>query len=129
MPRFFDPYALNQMSEPIARSTPPIDRSGIAELEKLVARQGLLIETLARLLMAKGVVQEGELDQWMEYVDQLDGVADGKLKARKTPHVCPSCRRANPPHLAKCMYCSSEFPQKFLTDPAEAPEDRRDSRG
>jgi hypothetical protein len=87
-----------------------------AELEVLVARQALLIETLARLLMAKGVVQERELDEWLSWVDKLDGSADGKLRVPRTPTMCPSCNRANPPTIGKCMYCGTEFPQRFLAD-------------
>jgi hypothetical protein len=93
------------------------ERSSTVELERLVARQGLLIETLARLLMAKGVVQEDELNQWLEYVDGLDGQADGRLKARKGAKACAKCQRMNPAALPKCMYCSEPFPPRFLTEP------------
>jgi len=95
------------------------ERAALMELERIIQRQGLMIETLSRLLLAKGVVQEAELDQWMDYVDGLDGATDGRLRARKVPLTCPSCNRNNPPTLTKCMYCGKEFPAKFLTVPAD----------
>ncbi len=87
----------------------------MADLQRQIDRQSLMIQTLCRLLIAKNIVQEEELDQWMQYVDSLDGHVDGKLRPAKSPRICDSCNRANPYNAAKCQYCGTEFKAEFLT--------------
>lgn len=84
------------------------------ELQKQLDRQNLMIQTMARLLMAKGVVQEEELNEWFRYVDGLDGAVDGKLRASKAPKACPNCNRMNPPTATRCQYCAAEMNADFL---------------
>ena len=91
-----------------------IPNSTLADLQSQVARQNLMIQTLCRILLAKGVVEEKELQEWMSYVDKLDGVEDGRLRESKAPRECPSCRRMNAPKAVKCQYCGVEFPPIFL---------------
>lgn len=107
---------------PYSPRTPPgDDRPGIntnnatiADLQAQVERLHLQLQTLARVLIAKGVLVEEELGEWLKYVDQLDGRMDGKLREGKSPKACPGCRRMNPPRAAKCQYCGNEFPPTFL---------------
>jgi hypothetical protein len=96
-------------------ATPEVSRgAGVADLQAQVARQYLMIQTLCRILIAKGVLSEDELNEWMNYVDGLDGVVDGKLRESRLPRECSACRRMNPPRAVKCQYCGHEFPAAFL---------------
>lgn len=52
----------------------------IARLEGELARQKLAVTALTRFLIAKGVVSESELQEFIHDVDFEDGVVDGKLK-------------------------------------------------
>lgn len=89
------------------------------ELRSECARLHMQVQTLARLLIAKGVMEEAELDEWMDYVDSLDGVADGRLRVTKAPKMCPSCNRANGPTAVSCQWCGEDLPTPFL-DPGKA---------
>lgn len=51
----------------------------VAELEGELARQRLAIQALTRFLITKGIVQQAELDAFIQAVDAEDGVVDGKL--------------------------------------------------
>ncbi|MGC4015916.1 MAG: hypothetical protein QM755_15535 [Luteolibacter sp.] len=52
----------------------------IAQLEGELARQKLAVTALTRFLIAKGLVSETELQEFIHDVDFEDGVVDGKLK-------------------------------------------------
>lgn len=92
---------------------------GLPELRVKVERQNLLIQTLCRILIEKGVIQEEELQEWLAYVDSLDGREDGKLSHSKAPIQCRSCKRINGASLIKCQYCGETLPVDFLTkDPS-----------
>lgn len=88
--------------------------ASIIELQQAVERQNLLIQTLCKILVAKGLVLEDELNEWMRYVDGLDGNVDGRLRDKKAPLACPSCKRMNPSKAAKCQYCGTELQGQFL---------------
>lgn len=105
----------SQSSSSPSRTEPP---GGITELQSQVARLHMQVQTLARLLIAKGVMEEAELDEWMTYVDSLDGVADGRLKMTKAPRICESCKRTNSPNAVSCQWCGAEMPVVFL-DPGK----------
>lgn len=100
--------------------------SVIVDLRHQCARLHMQVQTLARLLIAKGVMEESELDEWMSYVDSLDGVADGKLRPTTTRKMCPSCNRANVSTAATCQWCGHELNTGFL-DPGKAGEDNPDA--
>ncbi len=51
----------------------------IGRLESELARQKLAIEALTRFLVAKGVVDQSELEAFIAEVDAEDGVTDGRL--------------------------------------------------
>lgn len=88
--------------------------SAVLELQDKVGRLNLMVQTLARLLLAKGVIKEEELQEWMKYVDNLDGVTDGKLRESKAPRECPKCKRMSQPRAGKCQYCGQEFDLVYL---------------
>ncbi len=93
-------------------------RSGqIAELEHRIAQLNLQVQTLARLLVAKGTVTEQELNEWMDFVDEMDGRRDGKLDRTPGPKNCPGCGRMNPTKAVRCLYCDGELPRSgFLQE-------------
>ncbi|MCC5877996.1 MAG: hypothetical protein JJU11_17395 [Candidatus Sumerlaeia bacterium] len=105
-------------SQPPSKAPPKDSESTIMELRSECARLHMQVQTLARLLIAKGVMEEAELDEWMSYVDSLDGVADGRLRVTRAPKMCPSCNRANGPTAASCQWCGHELPMPFL-DPGK----------
>lgn len=86
-------------------------------LEQQNARLNLLVQTLARLLVAKGVVSEQELDEWMRFVDGMDGKEDGVLKHANSPRACPGCGRMNPVKAYRCLYCDVELPKGNFLQP------------
>ncbi len=96
------------------------NRAGLAELQNRLERQNLLLQTLLRLLLKKGIIQEDEFKQWLAYVDQLDGKADGKLQEEKGTKACPACGRNSTLHAAKCQYCDAVFPPEFLSHESAA---------
>ena len=51
----------------------------ISALKKEVGRQNLAIQALTRFLVEKNLVDEQELQEFIESVDAEDGVLDGKL--------------------------------------------------
>ena len=86
----------------------------VQELTLRLDRMHLMVQTLSRLLVAKGLVTEEELNEWMRYVDSLDGNVDGKLRSSRAPVACSHCKRMNPPTAPKCQYCGGELPSEFL---------------
>lgn len=100
-----------------APSTPvisPESRHAILDLQHKVERQHLFIQTLLRLLIEKGIVQESEFREWLSFVDGFDGLLDGKLKPDAAPKSCPSCGRKSPATYPRCQYCSTDFPLDVL---------------
>jgi hypothetical protein len=78
-----------------------------AEIQDRIEHQYMLIQALFNLLVEKGVVGEDELKQWIEYMDSLDGLADGKLREDKKPQTCPRCKRRSPASAGACVYCGA----------------------
>ena len=98
------------------------ENAAIPEMQAEIARLHLLVQTLAHLLIAKGVVQNDELDMWLEYVDKLDGRLDGKSAPIRAPMMCKSCNRANPSRSATCQWCGEPLPRSFVDTQGGAPE-------
>ena len=94
-------------------------RQAVDELSARLDRQNLLLQTLLRLLLEKGVIQEEEFKQWIAYVDALDGKADGKLQKEKGIKNCPVCGRVSQMDATKCQYCGAEYPVEFLEHQAK----------
>jgi hypothetical protein len=87
-----------------------VERTALRDLEDQVARQKLYIQTLLRLLLEKGVIRRDEFGEWLDYVDSLDGRADGKLGKDARSKSCSRCRRVSPVQARRCQYCDTEFP-------------------
>lgn len=96
------------------------NRASMEELRQKVERQNLIIQTLLMLLLEKKVLVEEEFSQWLSYVDDLDGVRDGRIRAEQSPVACPRCGRNNPRGAARCLYCDEVFPMDFLDCRPEA---------
>lgn len=95
-------------SSKISRTEPGASGSAtVAELQNMIGRQQLIIQSLLMLLLEKQVIDKDELAKWVEYVDQLDGKADGKLNADKSPVQCPKCGRTSPATVQRCLYCNA----------------------
>lgn len=99
---------------PVRSSSSQTQSAPIQELQLRVERLHLMIQTMSRLLIAKGIMEEQELNEWMRYVDSLDGKVDGKLRPGRQPTACPQCKRMNPPTAGKCQYCGAEMPSSFI---------------
>ncbi len=102
----------------------PVDtqaRTGIEELNLKLERMQLALQTLLMLLMEKKVIQEQEFREWLAYVDQLDGAADGRLREDKSPRICPKCNRPTPRAIPRCVYCSAELEPEILQRLPPAP--------
>jgi hypothetical protein len=89
-------------------------RSEVEQLKGRIERQNLLIQTMLMILLEKKVLHEDEFKEWLNYVDELDGVRDGKLREDKKPLACSQCGRNSPKGSAKCIYCGTEFETDFL---------------
>jgi hypothetical protein len=89
-------------------------RSEVEALRQKVERQALLIQTLLMILLEKKVLHEEEFKEWLDYVDQLDGTRDGKLKEDRSPQACSNCGRNSPRNAPKCLYCGHAFETDFL---------------
>lgn len=99
------------------RSSQTVDttsRSNLEALNQKVDRQNLIIQTLLMILVEKKVIHEDEFKEWMDYVDEMDGVRDGKLREDKSPTQCAQCGRKSPAGATKCIYCGADFEQNFL---------------
>ena len=91
------------------------ERQMLHDVNARLEKQDLLLQTLVRLLLEKGVIQRDELSRWVDYVDSLDGSVDGKLKSDRRPRECPKCRRKNSPQARHCQYCGAELGASFLS--------------
>ncbi len=107
-------HAYNNISRNAGNAIDTQTRSSVQELENRVEKQNLIIQTLLMLLLEKKVIHEDEFKDWMAYVDELDGVRDGRVRADKTPQTCPKCQRNNAPSAVKCQYCGEELEHDFL---------------
>lgn len=87
-----------------------------------IERQNLMIQTLLMILLEKQVIQEEEFREWLIYVDELDGVRDGRVREDKTPVACPKCHRNSPRTATKCIFCGHEFEVEFLARRPDQPE-------
>lgn len=101
------------------RPLPSTPSGALEEMQHRLDRQYLLIQTLLMILIEKKVIHEDEFVEWMDYVDELDGSKDGRLKETKTPQQCPKCKRRSPATATKCIYCAEDFPTQFLVQRPE----------
>jgi len=113
--------AYDNISSHAGSSVDAHTRSTVQELESRVEKQNLLIQTLLMILLEKKVLHEDEFKEWMLYVDELDGVRDGRIRADKTPVACPKCRRNNSAGAVKCQYCGEEIDPEFLVRRGDDP--------
>lgn len=103
-----------------ARSAPPpktvaqISQADATTLQSQVDRLNLMMQTMLKLMIEKGITSKEEFRQWMDYMDQLDGSADGRLRRAAGAQACPSCRRNNPVHAVSCQYCGAKFETKIF---------------
>jgi hypothetical protein len=95
-------------------------RGSIDQIEDRLERQNMVIQTLLMLLLEKKVIEEKEFREWMNYVDRLDGRADGKLRENIAPRSCPGCGRMNPAKAPQCQYCGHDLPRDVI-DPRHKP--------
>lgn len=103
----------NPPPPPSQRPSADTLNSQLQEMQKRLERMNLMLQTLSRLLVAKGIVAETELNEWMAYVDSSDGKTDGRLKEITAPRTCLKCRRISPPTAPACQYCSEPFSTVF----------------
>ena len=89
-------------------------RSTMDLLSSRLERQNMLIQTLLILLMEKNIITESEVQEWIHYVDGLDGKVDGRLAEDKRPLKCPACGRTSPPTAVQCMYCNAAFERSVV---------------
>lgn len=75
-------------------------RAQIAALKAELGRHKLAIEALTRFLVAKEIIDGGELEEFIAAVDLEDGVADGKLSldhsTRKLRLIIPGATDEDP---------------------------------
>ena len=95
--------------------------SDMVDLQMRLERQNMVIQALLMLLVEKKVIGADEFEQWIEYVDGLDGRVDGRLAPDRSPQRCPRCQRNNSSTAVQCQYCGSEFQTRAM--------DRRHQRG
>lgn len=86
----------------------------VADLQTQVYRQHMIIQALCHLLIAKGVMDEKELNEWASYVDKLDGREDGQLREIRQPRTCSSCKRVSAPTATACQYCGKTLQTSVL---------------
>ncbi len=108
-------HAYDNISRNAGSSVDTQTRSSVQELNVRIEKQDLIIQTLLMLLLEKKVIHEDEFRDWLIYVDELDGVRDGRVRANKAPTACPKCSRNNSPGAVKCQYCGEELEQEFLS--------------
>ncbi len=85
-----------------------------AELQEEIARLTLVNETLLRLLVEKGVVEQGEFRALLVAVDEEDGVRDGKLTrgaALRGRISCAWCKTQNDRGAKFCASCHKPLPR------------------
>jgi hypothetical protein len=89
-------------------------RGALPALQARVERQDLIIQTLLMILLEKKVIHEDEFQEWVIYVDELDGTRDGRLREDTTPVSCPACGRNSLRTSSRCVYCGHELEPEFL---------------
>lgn len=78
--------------------------------DELVSRVGnlfMVVESMLRLLKAKGILDEADLRRMEQQVDQEDGQQDGEFHPGQppTPSHCPKCDARIAPSKTMCMFC------------------------
>ena len=79
----------------------------LAKLDGRLHRIALVVEAMAQLLEAQGLLSEGQLLARVEAIDLSDGVADGR-QLRQVSLRCGQCGRVNLGNRQRCLYCGSE---------------------
>jgi len=120
--------AARELTEPRFQPGANAPNATVEHLQARLDRTTLLLQTLMMILIEKKVVHEDELREWVKYVDELDGTADGRLREDKSPVACPKCSRKNPRTAATCQYCGTALEQDILFRRPEGPgQDPADS--
>jgi hypothetical protein len=84
--------------------------SEVTALKLRVEQHNLLLQTLLRLLVGKGVIGKEEFQRLLQQVDELDGARDGRLHIEKGTKSCPACGRVSNLKAIECQYCGAAFP-------------------
>lgn len=79
----------------------------LTRLDGRLHRIALVVEAMAQLLEAQGLLSERQLMAQAEAIDLSDGVADGR-QLRQVSRRCSQCGRVNLGNRQRCLYCGSE---------------------
>lgn len=79
----------------------------LAQLDARLNRIALVVQAMAQLLEAQGLLREKQLLARAEAIDLSDGVADGR-QLRQVSLRCGQCSRVNQGNRQRCLYCGSE---------------------
>ncbi len=104
-------------SEQIFRAAQRISDAPAQMIQDRVERLHLVVQTLLALLIEKQIIGEDEFHEWIDYIDRLDGVRDGKLREDRSPQTCTRCGRNNAPHALQCAYCGSALERRRILPP------------
>jgi hypothetical protein len=95
-----------------AESAETRSRSTADTVEQLTKRVGALelaVETLLRLLVESGRMEEKEFLQKVQSIDAEDGYIDGRRDTSKLRKLCPSCGKASAADRPRCMWCETDL--------------------
>ncbi len=87
-------------------------RPALDEISRLRLQIGALelaVETLTRLAVKSGQIDEAGFYALVQKIDAEDGVVDGQRDLGRMRKICPNCSRACPSDRLICKWCSADI--------------------
>lgn len=81
---------------------------GIKELKREIERLSLIVETLVRALIEKGLYTREQINALANLIDMEDGRRDGRITKAKDVKHCSSCGRVMMNVSGACLFCGHQ---------------------
>jgi hypothetical protein len=93
----------------LARSSARTASVEVERLSRRVEALELAVETIMRMMLENGRIDEKEFLALAKKIDSEDGAVDGRRSLSRMRRYCQNCSRNSPADRNQCMWCGADL--------------------